>query len=263
MADLVLRRVVGAQLSQVAAGRDAGLGEQPGDRLGHLARVDLAKAELHGRVAVTVRRAHGGNHAGAGLDDGDRRDLPGLVEYLGHPELGAQDPFQLLGHCRCVPQSLISMSTPAGRSSRMSESTVFGVGSMMSISRLCVRISKCSRESLYLCGERMTQYTFFSVGSGTVPATVAPVRVTVSTICRAELSMTSWSYALSRMRIFCPAIVASVPLLLSRAAVSDAAAPCPADTDAQARAPEAAATAGPKQAPQPGVPGRSPSWARH
>src|ERR1700756_2966840 len=85
---------------------------------------------------------------------------------------------------------------------------------MMSISRLCVRISKCSRESLYLCGERMTQYTFFSVGSGTGPATRAPVRVTVSTIFRAELSMTSWSYAFSRMRIFCPAIRASVPLLL-------------------------------------------------
>jgi len=75
---------------------------------------------------------------------------------------------------------------------------------------LCVRISKCSRESLYLCGERMTQYTFFSVGSGTGPATRAPVRVTVSTIFRAELSMTSWSYALSRMRIFCPAMLASV-----------------------------------------------------
>src|SRR5215472_13463320 len=98
------------------------------------------------------------------------------------------------------------MSTPAGRSSRIRESTVFGVGSMMSIRRLCVRISKCSRESLYLCGERITQYTFFSVGSGTGPATLAPVRVTVSTIFRAELSMTSWSYALSRMRIFCPAM---------------------------------------------------------
>lgn len=49
------------------------------------------------------------------------------------------------------------------------------------MSRLCVRISKCSRESLYLCGERMTQYTFFSVGSGTGPTTRAPVRVTVST----------------------------------------------------------------------------------
>ena len=85
------------------------------------------------------------------------------------------------------------MSTPAGRSSRISESTVFGVGSMMSMSRLWVRISKCSRLSLYLCGERMTQNTFFSVGNGTGPATFAPVRVTVSTILRAELSMTSWS----------------------------------------------------------------------
>jgi hypothetical protein len=41
----------------------------------------------------------------------------------------------------------------------------------------------------------------------------------VSTIFRAELSMTSWSYALSRMRIFCPAIVASVPSISSCAAV--------------------------------------------
>ena len=50
------------------------------------------------------------------------------------------------------------MSTPAGRwSSRWSESTVFGVGWWMSISRLCVRISKCSRESLSLNGERITQ----------------------------------------------------------------------------------------------------------
>ena len=64
---------------------------------------------------------------------------------------------------------------------------------MMSIRRLCVRISKCSRESLYLCGERMTQKRLISVGSGTGPATCAPVRVTVSTIFRAEESTTSWS----------------------------------------------------------------------
>ena len=53
--------------------------------------------------------------------------------------------------------SLISMSTPAGRSSRISESTVFGVGLWMSIRRLCVRTSKCSRESLSLNGLRITQ----------------------------------------------------------------------------------------------------------
>src|SRR3954469_20597838 len=71
----------------------------------------------------------------------------------------------------------------------------------MSISRLCVRISKCSRESLSLNGERITQYTFFSVGRGTGPDTVAPVRVAVSTISFAAVSMAEWSYAFRRMRI--------------------------------------------------------------
>ena len=39
----------------------------------------------------------------------------------------------------------------------MSASTVFEVGSRMSIRRLCVRISNCSRESLSTCGQRITQ----------------------------------------------------------------------------------------------------------
>src|SRR5438876_664207 len=83
---------------------------------------------------------------------------PVLAEDLRHPALLSQHP----GH----QTSWIWMSTPAGRwSSRWSESTVFGVGCRMSISRLCVRISKCSRESLSLKGLRITQYTFFSVGS--------------------------------------------------------------------------------------------------
>ena len=85
-------------------------------------------------------------------------------------------------------------------------STVFWVGSWMSMSRLCVRISKCSRESLYLCGERITQYTLRSVGSGTGPVMRAPLRSTVSTILRADASISSWSYALSRIRIFYSAI---------------------------------------------------------
>ncbi len=42
--------------------------------------------------------------------------------------------------------------------------------------RLCVRTSKCSRESLSLNGLRITQYTFFSVGRGTGPVIVAPLR---------------------------------------------------------------------------------------
>src|SRR5699024_5089811 len=113
------------------------------------------------------------------------------------------------------PQSLISMLTSAGRSRRMSESTAFGVGSTMSIRRLCVRISKCSRESLYLWGERITQNTFFSVGSGTGPTTVAPALETVSTSSRAALSITSWSYDLTRMRIFCPALASCLSSRLS------------------------------------------------
>src|SRR6476620_10414571 len=102
------------------------------------------------------------------------------------------------------------MLTSAGRSRRISESTALGVGSMMSIRRLWVRISKCSRLSLYLCGERITQITFFSVGRGTGPTTVAPARVTVSTILRADESRPAWSYDFRRMRIFCPAIVCSL-----------------------------------------------------
>ena len=49
-----------------------------------------------------------------------------------------------------INYSLISMSTPDGKSKRINESTVCGVGLTMSIRRLCVRISNCSRESLYL-----------------------------------------------------------------------------------------------------------------
>ena len=54
---------------------------------------------------------------------------------------------------------------------------------------------------LVLKGERITQYTFFSVGSGTGPDTVAPVRVAVSTISFAADSIAEVSYAFRRMRI--------------------------------------------------------------
>src|SRR3954451_9246009 len=84
----------------------------------------------------------------------------------------------------------------------------------MSIRRLCVRISKCSRESLSLNGVRMTQYTFFSVGSGTGPDTEAPVRVAVSTISLAAVSIAEWSYAFRRMRILFWVAVAMLLLLL-------------------------------------------------
>src|SRR5882762_9120262 len=77
-----------------------------------------------------------------------------------------------------------------------------------------MRISKCSRLSLSTCGERMTVYLRISVGSGTGPRTFACVRNTVSTIFFVDWSMTSWSYAFNRMRIFCPVFAAMPSLLL-------------------------------------------------
>src|SRR4051812_10201467 len=86
----------------------------------------------------------------------------------------------------------------------------------MSIRRLCVRISKCSWESLSLKGDFTTAYTFFSVGSGTGPETVAPVRVAVSTISLAAVSMADESYALRRMRILFWAMATFCPVLEER-----------------------------------------------
>ena len=93
------------------------------------------------------------------------------------------------------------MSTPAsGVSIRCSSSTVFGVGSWMSISRLWVRISKCSRESLSLngSGSRSTRSSRSAAGSGRTPGhrCAAP-----SPRSRGRRSIASWSYALRRIRI--------------------------------------------------------------
>src|SRR5690349_18904185 len=95
------------------------------------------------------------------------------------------------------------MLTPAGRDSRIRASTTRGLGSRMSTMRLCVRISNCSRESLSMNGLRMTVSLLISVGSGIGPAVRAFVRRAVSTILSAAWSSTRWSYALSRIRIFC------------------------------------------------------------
>src|SRR6201999_3156242 len=169
-----------------------------------------AEGELDGLVTIALNGADGRHGTGAGLEHGDALDLAVVQEPLGHPELLGEDR----GHRQEARR--ISMSTPAGRwSRRWSESTVLGVGWWMSIRRLWVRISKCSRESLSLNGDRITQYTFFSVGSGTGPDTVAPVRVAVSTISLAAVSIAVWSYALRRMRIlFWVAAAIPFPCLL-------------------------------------------------
>src|ERR1700709_921741 len=83
----------------------------------------------------------------------------------------------------------------------------------MSIRRLCVRISNWSWESLSLKGDFTTAYTFFSGGRGTGPETVAPVRVAVSTISLAAVSMADESYALRRMRILFWAMATFCPVL--------------------------------------------------
>lgn len=69
-----------------------------------------------------------------------------------------QAEHRLYSAGRKASYSFTSTSTPAGRSSRMSSSIVCAVSSLMSSKRWCVRVSKCSRESLLTCGERRTQY---------------------------------------------------------------------------------------------------------
>ena len=83
-------------------------------------------------------------------------------------------------------QILMVMSTPAGKLSFFNSSTVFAVGSRMSISRLWVRCSKVSCDFLSECGERWTVKRSIRVGSGMGPATRAPVRLTVSAMSRAD-----------------------------------------------------------------------------
>jgi hypothetical protein len=84
----------------------------------------------------------------------------------------------------------ISISTPAGRFRFVNASISFGLGSTISIKRLCVRISNCSLASLCTNGERFTVYFRIAVGRGTGPTNSHPCRSTVSIICLQELSIT-------------------------------------------------------------------------
>ena len=52
------------------------------------------------------------------------------------------------------------------------------------------------------------------VGNGTGPTTRAPVRSAVSTMRCADESSTRWSYAFSRIRIFCFAMFSPADLVL-------------------------------------------------
>src|SRR5437879_8516369 len=82
----------------------------------------------------------------------------------------------------------------------------------MSISRLWVFSSNCSRLFLSMCGLRSTVHSWRFVGSGMGPDTCAPVFSAVRTMSAAAWSMSAWSNALRRIRIL-PAIRSSkVPM---------------------------------------------------
>ena len=113
-----------------------------------------AEGELHGLVAVALGGADRGHRARArprARSRARRGRRRGRAASCRASWRGSR-PSSVLGR-------EADLDVDAGRevASRRSESTVFGVGWWMSISRLCVRISKCSRESLSLNGERITQ----------------------------------------------------------------------------------------------------------
>src|SRR3954452_24927368 len=142
-----------AELGQVAVGRGVGLLEVPELGLGEHLLLAGSKGQLHGLIAITLLGADRRHRARPALQHRDALDPAVVEEPLRHAELLGEDG----GHVGYEARR-ISISTPAGRwSRRWSESTVLGVGWWMSISRLWVRISKCSRESLSLNGERITQ----------------------------------------------------------------------------------------------------------
>src|SRR6185503_20657923 len=104
----------------------------------------LDEPELYGLVAVLLGRLHLRDDARPRLQHGRRMHAAVRSEQLRHADFLA-DQSSDHGYLPCsFPNALISTSTPAGRSSFISASTVCGVGSKMSISRLCVRISNCS-----------------------------------------------------------------------------------------------------------------------
>src|SRR5258708_5656695 len=175
---------VAPELDDPALRLAAGLLVLTGDGLGDPRLLDRAKAEPGGGVAILLDGAKPDHGAGACLKHGHGHGNAALVKDLGHAHLAGDEAF---GH------SLISMFTPLGSERRISASTTLGLGSRMSMLRLCVRISNCSRESLSMNGPRITVYLLISVGSGMGPAIDALVRRAVSTILSAAESRTLWS----------------------------------------------------------------------
>src|SRR5439155_1952693 len=197
LAHLVRRSVGDAELLQVPGGRKIALLELAQHRPREARLLVGAEAELDRGVAVPRGRPHLGDGARSRLDHGHRQDVALVVVELRHADLFADEADHGV-----VSQVLISMSTPAGMSSFSRASMVCALDRVMSISRLWIRISNCSRDFLSTCGLRSTVYTVFLVGSGTGPEVMAPVRRAVRTISDADWSSVAWSYDFSLMRIF-------------------------------------------------------------
>src|SRR5256714_15652941 len=101
------------------------------------------------------------------------------------------------GACFCAEkgQALIFTNTPAGTTRRLSASTVLAVGSKMAITRLCVRISNCSRDFLSMGGLRSTVYRSMRVGIGVGPQTRSLVRLARSAVSFADAAHAPQAYS--------------------------------------------------------------------
>src|SRR5690606_31183542 len=160
----------------------AGSEDHGGVTVVRLARTDLLAFFLHFDFAFLVR-PDADDLAAFERQNGDRHVAAVGSEHARHAHFLCDDS----GAHQPLP-SLISTATPAERSSFMRASTVCGVGSTMSRTRLWVRISNCSRAFLSTWGGRWTGSFPVRVGSGAGPRTWAPVRLAVETISRAGMS---------------------------------------------------------------------------
>src|SRR5262245_55159287 len=106
-------RLLEAHLAQDLHGLvDAGLLVVSGHRLGDVLLRRL-EADLKRIVAVRRLLPHAHDHAGPGLDHGDRDHAPVVAEDLGHAFLPAEQPF-LHGHWSAFPFSSNPFASPGG-----------------------------------------------------------------------------------------------------------------------------------------------------
>ena len=145
---------VDPEFHHLALGFDLGDGKIIALCPGNPRRLPGAGAKLQRHVAVFVLGAMSHHLAIGQTQYRHRHMLTRVGENARHSDLlrdhsGTHRHDPLLHHFfdgfAVSDYSLISTSTPAARSSFISASTVCGVGSTMSKSRLWVRISNCSR----------------------------------------------------------------------------------------------------------------------